>query len=555
MTKSSFKMQFIKNVGTGWLAVFVTGLAAFVMLPLNLKFLGNELYGVSVLVGSTLTLFSFLKMGMQPALLRFFSRAVAEKNHEEFKSLSSVSQLLLCGLGLVGAVGFLCTFPSFISFYEIPDAVESGLLPDTAQRDLLILFLAIALDFWSNLFLIPYSAIIQASNRFDIGNLRQCIATILRIIVLFAGYSFFTPSLLILATSIFVGTFYQLISLIFLAYKIHGNMVFFHRNSLRWSLLVPLFSFSAINLVCQVFEGFFLQLPVLIIGKTLTANMVAAFFPAIQISMFSYSILMQLSAPLVPVASKDIIENNGKNLGRWAILMGEITTCVACSIIVVFALLGSDIMTAWLGESFAWTATIVTVTVIGFIFGNQTTNYRLALGGNFSLVPFALSSVAVAVVASLGTLFGTVFGGWSLLEVAVFITCVRLLRNLFYLSMAYSRQFDFRIADYSWYVHIKPLLLGFSLIGCFCLMKWLFAISWVSIPDLDISSPLTYCFFSLKSMIAIRAVYISTVLLSSLLVTCIYLFLCWKFVLQDDAKRSMQQLITNRFTKAQYNAK
>ena len=173
MSKSSSKVQFLKNVGSGWLAVFVAGLAGFLTLPLNLKYLGSELYGISTLAVSTITLFSFLKMGMQPALLRFFSRAIAEKNHEEFQIFSSMSQFLLGGAGFVGAIGFLCTNPWFISIYEISKSVEYGLLPETIQRDLLILFFVIAFDFWSNLFLIPFSTIIQASNRFDAGNLRQ----------------------------------------------------------------------------------------------------------------------------------------------------------------------------------------------------------------------------------------------------------------------------------------------------------------------------------------------------------------------------------------------
>jgi len=546
MGKSSSKGQFIKNVGSGWLTVIVTGVVGFVALPLNLKHLGKELYGISALAVSTLTLFSFLRMGMQPALLRFFSHAVAEKNQGDIRSLSSVAQFLLGGLGFVGGLGFLCTYPWFVAIYEVPENV---------RRDLLILFFAIALDYWSNLFLIPFLTVIQGSNRYDISNIRQCLSKVLGIIVLFAGYSFVTPSLLILAASTFAGTIYQLTSLILLAYKIHGNSIFFHRKSFRWNLLPPLFSFSVWNLINQVFMGLTLQLPLLIIGKTLGVDMVAAFSPAIVLGGFCASILTQISAPLVPIASKDIVENSGKNLGRWAIQMGEITACMGCSIIVVFALLDREIITVWLGESFAWTSAIVTITVMGIVFsGIQATNYRLALGGKFSIAPSALSAVAITVISVLGTFLGTYYGGWSLLGVAAFITFARLLRNTFFLSFTFSRQFGYRFADYTWHVHVKPLLMGLSTIGLFCIFQWLFALLLANFPTLDLSSPLTTGFYSLKWQPAIRLFYVFSLLLSSFSVTCVYLLLCWRFVLQENTRSNMRKLIIKRFVKSKHDA-
>ena len=452
MAVSSTKVQFLKNVGTGWLAVFVTGLVGFVTLPLNLDCLGKELYGISALAVSTLTLFSFLSMGMQPSLLRFFSRTVTENTTEEFTALSSISQFLLSGLGIVGGIGFLCTFPWFISIYDVPE---------TVRRDLFFLFLAIGFDFWGTMFLIPFTAIIQGSNRFDAGNIRMCLSKIIRLATLLFGYSFFTPSLLILAAATFVGTIYQLSSLIFLAYKIHGSSIFFRSQSLRWNLIPPLLSLSALNLVSQVFMSLSMQLPVLIIGKTLGVDMVAAFAPAILLSSFCSSILMQISTPLVPVASRDIIASGGKNIGRWAIQMGEIVASVGCPIVIVFALLGDEIITVWLGESFAWTSTIVTITVAGIVLATiQGANWRLVLGGNASLFPNALSSVVLTVIVSLGTFLGTAYGGWSLLGVAVFITFARLLRNAFYLSYTYSQQLGYDFIEYTWCVHAKPILLG-----------------------------------------------------------------------------------------------
>jgi len=511
--KHTSKVQFLKNVGSGWLAVFIAGLIGFVVLPLNLKYLGEELYGISVLVVSTTTLFTFLNMGMQPALLRFFSHAVVTKNQEEIRSLSSIAQLLLGGLGVIGGAGFLCVYPWFISIYDVPE---------TVLYDLFILFLAIAFDFWGNLFLIPFAAIIQASNRYDLGNIRSCLGKVTQLIVLFLGYTLFTPSFLILAMSVFVGALYQLVSLIFLAYKTQGNMIFFRWDSLRWNIMSSLFSFSFLNLVYLVCLGLSTQIPVLIIGKTLGVDMVSAFAPALYLSTFCTTILTQISAPLVPIASQDSVENGGKNIGRWAILMGEVVACIGCSIITIFAILGSEIITFWLGESFAWTGTIVTITVTGIIFSNiQTTNYRLALGGKTSLVPYVFSIVVMTVVISLGTFWGTCYGGWSLLGVAVFITLAKIIRNTVFISFIFSWQLGYSFANYTWRVHVKPLLLGLPVIGIFYALKYQFNFSLIYLPSL--------VFFSA-------------------LVVGVYFSLCWMFVLKKNTKKRMLKLIQNKLT-------
>jgi len=45
MKMAGHKRQFIKNVGSGWLAQTSAAVVGFIMLPYNLSHLGNEVYG------------------------------------------------------------------------------------------------------------------------------------------------------------------------------------------------------------------------------------------------------------------------------------------------------------------------------------------------------------------------------------------------------------------------------------------------------------------------------------------------------------------------------
>lgn len=58
-----------------------------------------------------------------------------------------------------------------------------------------------------------------------------------------------------------------------------------------------------------------------------------------------------------------------------------------------------------------------------------------------------------------------VFFGWQLIGVAIFITTCRCLRNVFYLTYAYSKPFLYSVSHYLWIVYAKPVLFSGVVIG------------------------------------------------------------------------------------------
>ncbi len=448
MTEQRFGIRaFIKNVGSGWVALVVGGLVGLITLPLSMKYLGEELYGVAALSASLLSMFHYLSFGLPPTILRFFSLAFAKNDLEEARKIMSTSQLIMGGLGLIGAIGFLCCFPWFVEFYDIREEWRGHLC---------WLFLAMALGFAEGFYLSPFFALIQARNRYDLGNYNRVISSLLRLGTLWSVYVFYEPTLRALALSSFIGSLYLIVSTIAIAWRLDGANILFKRSCVSFEFLPKFFSFSAFTLINTIFFPLSIQAPILIIGKTLGKDMVTAFAPSVAFSGLLMSVLASVASPLTPIASRDAVETNGASLKRWTLVLSEVQAWFGMTVVVILGLVGGDLLTLWVGEKLAWTATTFTIMAMGVVIAQiQAVNYNLALGAS-TIKPVAYSSVVMAILTAGGAWIGTAYCGWSILGVAICIVVVRVLRNTFYLAFAYSRIFGYNYWNYTWLVYCKP---------------------------------------------------------------------------------------------------
>lgn len=446
---SGLKKQLIINTCSGWLARLSSGVVGFIMIPYNIRHLGEDAYGISVLAVSAIAILEFLQLGMGPALLRFFSKARADGDSKRMQTLASTAQVLLGGLGLLGAVVLYCMIPWFIRFYEVPE---------TQWHDTRVLLCCMGGAFFIHFLALVFYNIALASNRYDLSNVRLIAESWLRLGLLVVLYHVFTPSLACLGVALLCSSLFGLLGLFAICYRENGRNVLFSRKAVSLAILPEIFSFGFLALISSVFFSASIQVPVLIIGKTLGSNMVAAFAPGITLATFLASILTQISVPLAPLAANDKSKNDGGNIGRWAILMSQAVSFVGYGCIMGSILFIPEVLLLWMGNNFIWTSAVVTVLITGIVFAKiQTVNVNLAIGAS-TIAPSAYSSVVMALLTSTGTWLGTAYWNWGLLEVAICITSVRILRNTFFLAWIYSRLFQYSYIHYFYKVYVKPAI-------------------------------------------------------------------------------------------------
>ncbi|MDR1491159.1 MAG: hypothetical protein LBT05_00310 [Planctomycetaceae bacterium] len=498
---SNLKKQFIKNACSGWLAQLSAAIVGFIMLPYNLHYLGKEVYGISVLAVSAIAMLDFLSLGMGPALLRFFSQSIAKNDKEEIGVISSTSQLILGGLGLLGGVIILIGIPWFLRFYEI--ASEH-------HHETAILLICLAATFFQKFHTMVFSYIITASHRFDLINFNGIFSSWLRMGLLVLFYKIFTPSLIGLGLATILANTFNYFVTIGVSFLLQGICVCFSLRNVVFSRFPSLFVLSfwtMLNNFCFVVS---IQVPLMIIGKTLSKDMAAYFTPAILITTYFSSILGQISVPLTSIATHDFHKNQGKKLHILAVSMGQVSSCFGHACICFLIIFIKDIVFLWLGDGFIWTSSIIIVMAIGMLYTKiQFVNYSLALGVT-TVIPIVCVSIFTAFIVSIVTWFGTVNMEWGLWYVSIGVTLTRILCYTFYPSWAYSKLFSYKFLYYLIQVYVKPLSTCFIVLILFIAIQYFVVLQHVP------------------------RIYIAV--LGSILAITLYCFITWFWVLAKETK-------------------
>ncbi len=450
------KKQFASNVASGWMVQLVFAAVGFILMPYIIKRLGSQSYGIYQLARSAIAFFMFLQLGMGPTLVRFFAKSIAKKDHEEIRRIGSTAQLLLGGLGLIAAALCWTLIPVFLSFYEIPT---------TLVRETTGLLVCMGFSLFINMSIIVPQGLVFGLNRYELANGVEIISHLLRLLLVVALFEWISPSILYVGLSMLAASLWRFIALYSISLRHLKWAALFSIKHVRREAFHSLLGFSTLNLMNSIAAALVFQGPVLIIGKCLGEDMVAAFSPALIIAGAMQGFLGRTARPLVPIASRDVAKNSGRTLGHWSLYMGQFVAFIGFGSVLPLAVFGPELMQLWLGSDFRWTWSIVAVISTGAALAQiQAPNYFLALGGG-SIRPTVYSQVAMSLIVLIGTFIGLAWLDWGLFAVALFIGLCILVRNTFYLAFAYSRQFSYSYAQYLYSVYAVPCVIAGTCAG------------------------------------------------------------------------------------------
>jgi O-antigen/teichoic acid export membrane protein len=98
-------------------AQLAPAIAAIAAIPVLLRYLGTEAYGIVTLFSTALIYFTMLDLGLGRASTRFISQSLEARQPEEVRRYFWSSILLLTGAGIVVSLCFLFAVPSLVSNY------------------------------------------------------------------------------------------------------------------------------------------------------------------------------------------------------------------------------------------------------------------------------------------------------------------------------------------------------------------------------------------------------------------------------------------------------
>jgi O-antigen/teichoic acid export membrane protein len=396
------------NVSTRYLAYTVEAILGVVMLPFNLAHLGVAAYGLWMLTASLTAYFSMLDLGYGGALVRFVAQYRARRDARSLNEVLSTLAVVYAGIGAL-TYGLVV-----LAAYNLDSLLK--LTPGqvaTSQALLLIVGAHVALRFLFGVF----GGVIVGFQRYHLNNITS-IATsiavaIANVAVLLMGYG--VVALVAVTTAVRVAA---LLVYLLNAYRVFPGL-HLSPGLFRVARLREVSGFSVYMLALDSAYKLNYSTDVLVIGAMIGAPAVAFWSPAQRLGELALKLSNQLSEALFPIVVDCDAAQRAARLRTVFVEGTKLSLATAIPMAGGLAMLALPLLTAWIGDAFAQTATILQILAVVVIVrvGSSTASVVLkgagmhrrlaAMVGAMAIVNLALSVALVAPLGLVGVAVGT----------------------------------------------------------------------------------------------------------------------------------------------------
>jgi O-antigen/teichoic acid export membrane protein len=423
-----------RNVTTRYLAIATELVIGLVMLPFNLRHLGQEAYGLWILTASVTLHFSVLDLGYGSATVKFIAQYRA---HRDARALSEIASTMFFVFAAIGVAAYLVVIGLAFNLQHVFNITPQQ--ADTARWLLLVIGLNIACNFPFSV----YGGIIDGFQRYDRNNF-VAIASSLAVAaanaaVLLAGYGLIplviaTTSVRLLTYAVYRWNAYR----IYPPLRINPSM--FERRRLR-----EVTGFSIYSSIIDWANKLNYELDEIVIGAFLGSAPVAVWAVADRLIAGTQRLTNQVNGVLFPFIVDSDTTNRTERL-RGLLLEGtRLSIATVVPIAVALMLLADPLVRAWVGPKMIDSAPIIQIlaVVVALRVGNATGTTLLKGAGRvryLALVNIATGIVNLALSAAL-------VGPFGLIGVAIGTLVPVAFSTIFILYPAACRRVDVRVID------------------------------------------------------------------------------------------------------------
>src|SRR5258708_11238020 len=166
----SKKSQILKNVGSSWFALGVNVLVGIFLSPCILHYLGDEAFGLWILIFSITGYYGLFDLGIRSSIVRYVARYSAINERDELNRIINTAMFGYTGIGLLAMLVTLAASFYVSSIFRIPaDFVR------TARLLFLMVGTSVALGFPFGVF----GGILEGLQRFYLLNFVNMSSTLL----------------------------------------------------------------------------------------------------------------------------------------------------------------------------------------------------------------------------------------------------------------------------------------------------------------------------------------------------------------------------------------
>ncbi len=311
----------------------------FWMLPFLIANLGSQDYALWVLVGSIVSSYYLMDLGLNHAVTRYVSRYIHTQEYDRANQIINTAIVIYSILGLI-----LFSLTLLGAIYWAPDLIDN---PDdlrTAQAIILIAGLSISLEFPSKAF----PGIIHAFMGFDTLALVRIVASILNAIAIYIfisdGYGIVSLAVISLVSNICTTCFY-----VYFCFRLLPSLKLTFSDVSK-SDLKEIFHFSKWTFITDMTNLIKQKMDLWMIAAFVSSGAVTTYYVAIRLTEYATQFANQALGFTVPIFTKYYAQNKLDKLEDSLIFFLKLNYIVLALFISGFILLGDSFIALWIKE-------------------------------------------------------------------------------------------------------------------------------------------------------------------------------------------------------------
>jgi O-antigen/teichoic acid export membrane protein len=325
-----------RNIVLNCTGMGVEAVAAFILAPFLIGRLGEQTYGLWIVLGSLTSYVGLLDLGLRGSVGRFVALHHAKGDQEAVNQTVSSACAVLLGTGVVAILGVLALLPAFFWLFDVP----AGQV-DTARWALVIIAINLGLSFLTNAF----DATLWGLQRFDLLNLVDIPATLTRagLTLLLVGHNSGLVTLALVTLGVTVGCGLSKAALSFRACRgLHLGFGKVKRGTIR-----EIFGYGIWNFIASITRITRAQLSPLLIGALLGVSLVTPFAIAARLIAYVGLFLQSATGVFTPLATSHHARNDRERQQRLFIVGGRFCLALSLFFLALLLLLGGPLLGLW----------------------------------------------------------------------------------------------------------------------------------------------------------------------------------------------------------------
>jgi O-antigen/teichoic acid export membrane protein len=365
----SLKIRALKNVASSWAGLAVNIAVGFFLSPFILHHLGDEAFGLWILIFSLTGYYGIFDFGIRSSLIRYVSKFQATGDKDELARLINTSLFTYTFVGLILVVPTALGGIYADRLFHIPP----GFLKDAR-----ILFLMVGYSLALGFPLGISGGILEGLQRFYLLNWTNIVATLVRavliIYVLRHGFGLLSVALITVSLPLVASAVRAVIAHRLL--RIPYGWKYVSRGSLR-----QVANYGSVTFMIIVASRLRFKTDAVIIGSLLSAGAITYFSIGARLVDYAGEVVSSLAQIFTPMSSHFHATGDYAQLRKIFISGNRACALVMFPLTVTLVVMGKSIIEAWVGPRYVSSYTVLLVLLIPSTFYMaQSTSNRILFG-------------------------------------------------------------------------------------------------------------------------------------------------------------------------------